>query len=72
MLGRLLHNRAFQKAWLSASALVGALAVLAGIFELTHSHPGGIAGILGGLAMLLIGSLGFWMVRRPTPPRPSH
>jgi hypothetical protein len=66
MFGRVLPS-AVQKAWLSASAVLGVLGMLAGIFEVTRGNLSGIAGILGGLVMILIGSIG---LRRDAIGRP--
>jgi hypothetical protein len=48
--------------WLSASAALGVLGMLAGIFELTRGHTSGILGILGGLMLTAICLVGLWRV----------
>jgi hypothetical protein len=58
MFGRVLQTSSFQKAWLSASAALGVLGMLAGIFELTRGHTSGIPGILGGLMLTAIFLIG--------------
>jgi hypothetical protein len=68
MLGRLFNNPTFQKAWLVATALVGALAILAGGFQFTRNHPEGAAGIVGGVIMLSIGVAGLRSLRRKSLP----
>jgi hypothetical protein len=68
MLGRLFNNQTFQKAWLIVTALVGVLAILAGGFQITRSHPEGAAGIVGGAVMLAIGIAGLRSLRRKSLP----
>jgi len=62
LLGRIVHNPAFKKAWLVASVIIGLVSVLSGVFQATHGHDGGVAGILGGAVVLAIGAAGLWFL----------
>jgi hypothetical protein len=64
MLRNISSKPAFQKAWLSASLVIGALGILSGAIQATHGHAGSVAGILGGGIMVFIGYVGLRGLKR--------